>query len=109
MKKKANHEGKESERVMFTTLIVRRLKNGGKVSLKSSSFDNVEAHFAGICGLQFHLNSIQFPLESVLGARINHLISHYRCVGGPSKQRQTDNLSSYVCLQVLRFDLCNRI
>lgn len=89
---KEEKRGKRKRKSNVTTLIMLSLKNedGEKEkkrerergreenrALKSSSFDYVKAHFARICGLQFHLNSIQFPLESVLGACINHLISHF--------------------------------
>jgi len=44
---------------------------------------DVQTHLTRICSLQFNLNPIKFPLESVLGACIHHLHSHLRCIRRP--------------------------
>ncbi len=44
--------------------------------------DNIYIHLRGIHGLEFIMNSIQLPLESILGARIHHFSFNSGCVEG---------------------------
>ena len=50
----------------------------------SSGSDDVEAHLAGVCGLNLALDSVQLPPEPVLGARVQHLAPCPRRVRRPT-------------------------
>lgn len=72
-------------------------------SSESSRPDNVHAHLAGVGGLQLQLDALQLPLEPVLGARVQHLASHPRCIRGPAeslmkKRTNPDSVFKVCCL-----------
>lgn len=53
------------------------------LNLIGPAFENIEIHLGGVGCLKFNLNPIKFPLESVLGAGINHLVSHLCSIRRP--------------------------
>lgn len=51
--------------------------------LSGAAFENIQPHLSWVSCLQLNLNSIQFPLESILGTSIDHFASNLRSIRGP--------------------------
>lgn len=79
------------------------------IYLVHTSFYDINAHLAGISCLQLDLDTVEFPPEPVLGARINHLAPYLCGIRRPKISQQRNNLHkkqrSKVFINVLVYDL----
>lgn len=73
--------------------------------LDGTALNNIEIHLGWISCLQFYLNSIQLPLESILWAGINHLASDTRLFGRPNMEIKVKKLSN----QLMSNLRCNQV
>jgi len=67
--------------------------NDQEGQLDGSCFNKVQAHLTWISCLHINLNSIQFPLESILGTCIHHLHPHLRGIWWPAPLSYSFKLS----------------
>ena len=74
-------------------------------SSEGSRLDDVHAHLAGVGGLQLHLDAVQLPLEPVLGARVQHLAPHPRCIWGPAESLMRKHTGSAFMLFLAEINL----
>lgn len=75
----------------------------------SSGSDDVEAHLAGVCGLNLALDSVQLPPEPVLGARVQHLAPHLRRVRRPGNQVITPQIQRSKISRGMQFNVKAKI